>query len=238
MGVVQQHLGAGVHRGEAHPTFAECAAGRRTLAWQAIGLLVLTAVLGGCQSSRAPSSTRYAAHLDALDFSGLKATQDMESLRVTCSPPQKWLSLPMQRTALYSHEQWKSQSGATGVGVVYIHLPLPINAKTLIWFAKLEYGKKSDDGKLLNEWTDDLGRPWFEAETSKYHVRGYAVADGMSAWIVYFGYKVARPLSPAELGLAARCVETVVPITGNNVPPSNLADARTRSNPGAPTIDR
>jgi hypothetical protein len=197
------------------------------LTWQILGLFLLAAGATGCQTAHAPSRSRLIEHQLPIDFSGLKSTQDIDSLRITCSPPARWYAQPQQKTALYTHEQWKSPTGYTGIGVVYIHLPLPLSAKALIWFAKLEYAKSSKDGKLLDEWTDDLGRPWFEGENAKYHVRGYAVVDGFNAWIVYFGYKVSRPINTAELGLAARCVETVMPLTGDSSPAkSSIADAR------------
>jgi hypothetical protein len=97
-------------------------------------------------------------------------------------------------------------------------MPLPLSAKALVWFAKLQYAKDSNGGRLVKEWTDELGRPWFEGENNKYHVRGYVEVDGFSAWLVYFGYKVNRPINTAELGIAARCIETVVPMTGERHP--------------------
>jgi hypothetical protein len=54
-------------------------------------------------------------------------------------------------------------------------------------------------------------RPWFEAENSNYHVRGSIVVKGFEAWIIYCGYKTAQPPSAAELGVAARSLETIVP---------------------------
>jgi len=90
-------------------------------------------------------------------------------------------------------------------------LPLPLAARTIIWFAKLEYSKRADDGKVLREWDDDLGRPWFEAENNKYHVRGYVVVKGFEAWIVYCGYRTAFPPQVSELAAAQRSAETIMP---------------------------
>jgi hypothetical protein len=172
------------------------------------------------------SNSTLLAHLPGVDFSGLKPIESIDSIKVDCSVPGKWKTLRQDHNSLYTHQQWKSPTGYTGAGVVYVHLPIPLNAKALLWFAKLEYTKKGPaSGAALGEWTDDLGRPWFEAENEKYHVRGYAVTNGFSAWIVYYGYKVLRPLEPSELNLAARCVDTVVPQTGEKRPSNvNLAD--------------
>src|SRR5437763_10903816 len=92
-------------------------------------LLPLLALAGGCASSNMVSTHRLLEHQAQLDFSGLKVAQDSQLLHITSSPPQHWRPLPIQQTPVYTHEQWKSPSGATGAGVVYIHLPLPMSAK-------------------------------------------------------------------------------------------------------------
>ena len=80
-----------------------------------------------------------------------------------------------------------------------------------MWFAKQRYSKQSEDGKLINQWVDALGRSWFEAENNKYHVRGYVVTKGFTAWIVYSGFKTQGPIDTSELALAARSMETMIP---------------------------
>jgi len=199
-------------------------------------LLPLLALAGGCASSHSVSTQRLLEHQAQLDFTGLKVAQDSQLIHVTSSPPQHWRSLPIQETAVYVHQQWKSPSGATGAGVVYIHLPLPMSAKMLLWLARMEYSKDVKDGKVQKEWTDELNRPWFEGENGKYHIRGYAIVDGFSAWIVYSGYKVARPVNPEELSIANKYVESVVPTNGEKRPSNaNLADAgkpRAEQKPG------
>lgn len=189
--------------------------------------LILLLMSTGCQvGTPTVSNSALLAHLPGVDFSGLKPVQPVDPIKVDCSVPSRWKTLRLDHNALYTHQQWKSQTGYTGAGVAYIHLPIPLSAKAVLWFAKMEYTKKGPTtGKALGEWTDELGRPWFEAENEKYHVRGYAVTNGFSAWIVYYGYKVQRPLEPAELSLAQRCVDTVVPWTGESRPSSlNLAN--------------
>ena len=63
----------------------------------------------------------------------------------------------------------------------------------IAWLAQKEYSKRSDDGKLLATWEDNLGRPWFEAENTRFHVRGYIVSRGFEAWIIYCGYRLEQP---------------------------------------------
>lgn len=185
------------------------------VAARAACLLALCAAAVGCAGGKPTvSNAALVAHLPGVNFSGLKPLQRVEPINASLSVPEQWKDLKADHNALFTNQQWKSPSGYTGTGIVYAHLPLPISAKTLIWLAKMEYGKRGGDkGKDLGEWTDNLGRPWFEAENAKYHVRGYAFVNGNDAWIVYFGYKADRPPDPAELSLAARCVDTVVPST-------------------------
>ena len=173
--------------------------------------LALLACASGCQTSTPVTNRRLIEHQAMIDFSGLGEAETIEPLKVSCSVPRRWEAMPLKKTALYSHQQWKSPSTHTGVGVVYVRLPLPFSTKTLIWFAKREYTKASDDGEMIGQWTDELGREWFEAQNNKYHVRGYAVVRGFNAWFVYFGSKTGYPPDVAELGLAARCVETFIP---------------------------
>ncbi|HET6250602.1 MAG TPA: hypothetical protein VFE47_23140 [Tepidisphaeraceae bacterium] len=179
-------------------------------------LIILMFAATGCQSSAPTVSNRILiAHLPGVDFSGLKPMHTIGTVKVECSVPDHWKTLRLDRNSLYTHQQWKSPSGATGTGVVYASLPFPLSAKTLLWFAKLEYSKAtSGTGEPLGQWTDSLGRPWFEAENEKYHVKGYAVVNGANAWIVYYGYKIARPVNPSEMSVAARFVDTIIPQSG------------------------
>jgi hypothetical protein len=178
------------------------------------GLMMLAAVAAGCQTAGPTVSNHMLlAHLPGIDFSGLKPMHSVEGVKASCSTPGNWKMLKLQKTALYTHQQWKAPSAYTGTGVIYIRMPMPLSASTVLWFAKLEYSKKGTTGQALGEWTDSLGRPWFEAENEKYHVRGYAFTEGLNAWIVYYGYKTTRPPNAIELNLAARAVDTVVPQT-------------------------
>jgi hypothetical protein len=202
------------------------AAGR----WPLI-LLVAFAALG-CQNSAPTVSNRtLLAHLPGIDFAGLTPSRTFNSVQVRCSIPSNWVVKETPFNGLYAVAQFKSPTYYSGAGVVHARLPIPVNAKAVLWLAKLEYSKKKGStGKEMGEWTDELGRPWFEAENDQYHVRGYAITDGFDAWIVFYGYKLSRPMSPSELSLAARCVDTVIPMTGEQTTanPSVASAGRTR----------
>jgi len=172
---------------------------------------LLTLLNLGCQSTAPLAAEQLNKRQPFLDFSGLGATQVVNALKVRATPPEKWDCLPLKTTSLYTHGQWRSPSHSTGVGVAYIHLPIPLPLKTLLWFAQKEYTKRSDDGKLLNQWTDGIGRTWFEAENKLYHLKGYAVINGTDAWFVYYGYKMTRPASSEELILASKALDTIIP---------------------------
>ena len=174
-------------------------------------LLALLVWAGGCQTSSPTTNRRLIEHQAMIDFSGLKPAEPIEAVKVSCSIPRQWEAMPLKKTGLYAHQQWKSPSTHTGMGVVYVRLPLPLSERTLLWIAKREYTKASDDGKLIGQWTDELGREWFEAQNNKYHVRGYAIVRGFHAWMVYFGSKTGHPPDVAELSLGARAVETFIP---------------------------
>lgn len=181
-------------------------------ALQAAGLFILILFVGGCQTGAQVSGRRLIEHQAFIDFSGLAKDATIASVRTTIAAPRDWEIMPLQNNPLFTHQQWRSPSTHTGVGVVLAHLPLPLSAKTVVWFAKQKYAKDRADGKVLSEWVDPLGRSWFEAENGKYHLRGYVVVKGFDAWIVYFGYRTHYPPDLAEISLAARSAETAVPM--------------------------
>jgi hypothetical protein len=181
---------------------------KRIGAFAAAGTLVS---LTSCSLAPPAATHRLITHRALIDFTGLKAVQQIESVKMTAAPPVGWDRLNTRKSILYTHEQWRSPSARTGVGAAYIHLPLPLSASSIAWFAKQEYGKKAGDGKIIAEWTDELGRCGFEAENDKYHVRGYVTTRGLEAWIVYCGYRLNAPPDTAEISLAMRSAETFVP---------------------------
>lgn len=174
--------------------------------------MVLLLLIGGeCQLAPSVPTEQLLRHHAGIEMEGLGQTQAVAPVKATAAAPQSWRMMPLQSKFLYKHQHWLSPTKATGAGVAYIHMPFPLSAQALVWFVKGEYSKRGEDGKILSEWTDSLGRAWFEAENSKYHLRGYAVTNGFDAWIVYGGYKTNRPINEGEIELAARCAESVMP---------------------------
>lgn len=185
---------------------------RRRAASRAACLLLLVAGLAGCQAGQQVSSRQLIEHQAFIDFAGLKQDALQPAVKTTIATPRNWEQMPRQSTPLYTHEQWRAPSAHTGIGVLYAHMPLPLSAKAVIWLAKQEYSKSERQGRVIGEWTDSLGRYWFEAENEKYHVRGYAVVKGFDAWFVYFGYRTKYAMNVPEISLAARSAETAVPM--------------------------
>jgi hypothetical protein len=207
--------------------------GRRNLVLILISAMAL--LQGGCQLVGTPTvSTRKLVHYQAmLDLAGLSEIQTNDLVRVKLATPASWEQLPTYKSGLYTHEQWRSPTHRNGVGVVYIRMPFPFSASTLSWLAQREYTKRADDGKVLAKWTDGIGRPWFEVENVKFHLRGYVVTDGLDAWIIYAGYRVLETPEPEEIAIASRSLETIVPIPrGEEIPPlpetkpATVADAK------------
>ena len=190
--------------------------------------LVLLTFVTGCSFRQTVPAARLIQHQALVDVSGLKDTQTLEPVKVHVAAPQKWEDPRIREGSLFNDAMWRSPTKTTAVGVAYVRLPIPLPAKALVWLAKKEYTKRTaDEGEVLAEWTDDLGRPWFEAQNAKYHMRGYAVTRGFEAWIIYTGYKREQPPSAAELGIAARAMETIVPTPFGDVPQRPIARANT-----------
>lgn len=174
-------------------------------------LLLAGAGGGGCQSAQPVSVRRLINHQAMVDFSGLKSAEHFDVVKAQAAPPAAWKALTAKRGPMYTDMQWRSPSGTTAVGVAHVKMPLPLGARALLWFAKGQYAKQSDDGRVIGQWVDGLGRSWFEAENNKYRVRGFIVTKGFEAWIIYNGYKTQVPTDVSELALGARAMETIVP---------------------------
>lgn len=175
---------------------------------------LLVAFAGGCQASKPEVVSRLAAHVSMIDFAGLAPAKAMPDVKVTAAVPARWEAAPTQGNALFTHRQWRSGTRTTGVGVAHINMPLPMSAQTLLWLAKGQYAKAAGPahgGQLTNQWTDAIGREWFEGENDKYHVKGYAVTSGFDAWVVYTGYRLRAPPNPVDISLGFRAVDSVVP---------------------------
>src|SRR5947207_5565478 len=95
----------------------------------------------GCQSSSPVTNRRLIEHQALIDFSGLKPAEQVNAVRVSCALPRQWEPMALKKTPIYSHQQWRSPSSHTGVGVVYVRLPLPLSEGMLLWLAKREYTK-------------------------------------------------------------------------------------------------
>ena len=179
-----------------------------------LGLVLLLAgitLTTGCQSVQPPPA-RIINHRAMIDFSGLTPVQTMAPVSMQGSVPHSWEAVKLKQTSLYTDMQWRSPSRNTAVGIACINMPLPFSNKVLLWFAQREYSKKSNDGRILNEWVDDLGRHWFEAENKQYRVRGYVQTRGLKGWVIYSGYKTAHPPDANELSLATRAIDTIAPM--------------------------
>ena len=180
--------------------------------WLFLGLLaVITAGGAGCQSAPPLSMHRLINHQAMIDFSGLGSVQQYDAVKAQAAVPQSWKELALKRGPMYTDMQWRAPSGNTAVGVAHCRMPLPLDARALVWFAKSRYAKQSEDGRVLGQWVDELNRSWFEAANNKYHVRGFIVTKGFEAWIIYSGFKTQEPSDISELALAARAMETIVP---------------------------
>ena len=80
----------------------------------------MTALATGCQTASKVTNRRLIEHQALIDFSGLAPAETVDGVKVSCSVPRQWEAVPLKKAPLYSHQQWKSPSTHTGLGVVYI----------------------------------------------------------------------------------------------------------------------
>jgi hypothetical protein len=190
-----------------------------TLSWFASGcrlgsvFVVVFAFVSGCQMATPAPKALFSEYRDKVDEAGLALPMAVDPLKINAAFPAGWQALPLQKSALYTHQQWRSPSKRTGVGVTYVRMPIPLSTKTLVWFAMNEAGKKTNNGRIIRQWHDELGREWFEAENEKYHMTGYVMTRGFDAWINYCGYRVMEPMEPLEIQLGNRALDTVMPLS-------------------------
>jgi hypothetical protein len=176
-----------------------------------IGLAAMLTVVGGCATVDSVSTRRLIEHRAMVDLSGLGPLTRYDDVQAQAAVPRTWQPSRVKNAPLYTDMHWRSPSGRTGVGIVYIRTPLPLRPGLLIWLAQREYARRADDGRMLARWSDSAGREWFEAQNSRYHIRGCAMVSGTNAWIIYSGRKSGEAPDAAELGLAWRCLQTVIP---------------------------
>ena len=179
-----------------------------------LGLAVLAGAALVIQSSGcySHSVSFNAAHLPARIVADTNSTRTIDLLKVSLpTPPAAWQKAPLKHTSMYSQEEWYGPSHHTGLGVVYVHMPLPMPTGTLVWLAKQQYAKHQDGGQMTKQWTDDAGRNWFEAVSKTYHATGYVIADGTDAWIAYCGYRTQFARQDDELALAQHSMDALRP---------------------------
>jgi len=185
---------------------------RSILAFRLSATLFALLLCVGCQSGSISRSKLAASQLQ-VKFDGLESTRVLTSVCASGATPRQWTKRPTEKGAIYTHEQWRSPTGVTSVGVVYVHLPLPIGPAAILWLAEQHFAAMpGETGHVLAAWTDALGRSWFTAQNPKCSICGYIMTEGASAWIVYYGYKLDRGLQPGELSVAARSVTTIIPL--------------------------
>lgn len=179
------------------------------------GFGLAVAALGGCQV-RGVSTAELTANQEQLTSQEPAPLLTERDLHITCAPPAHYQRLRTNRTLLYTHQQWRALSRNAGFGVVYIHTPVAVSPEVLLWFAKSQYAQKEKPdqgrGRLLRQWIDRLNRHWFECENGRYHVRGYAMCQGLDNWIIYSGWRVRTPATPKELQTIQAAVESVAPV--------------------------
>jgi hypothetical protein len=171
--------------------------------------VLVFACLSGCQTA-GPSRTQLVEYRGQISDLGLADPVSVEALKINASLPNGWEALSAQKSALYTHQQWRSASHRTAVGITYIRMPLPFSARILAGLASNEVGKKTT-GRVHRRWTDELGREWFEAENDRYHLTGYVMTRGLDAWINYCGYRVKEPMHEAEVDLGGRALASILP---------------------------
>jgi hypothetical protein len=195
------------HRG-IHLSIYVRAARRCAAAGAALLLLLPTA----CQQSNIAGSELFKHQLQA-NPSGLTAPARFPDIHAVVAPPRDWTQIPASRGLFYVHQQWRSPDRGTGIGVAYVTLPLPISPQLLLFLARSQYAKdhSGSTGHLDTQWTDALGRLWFQGDDDNSHIRGYVLTRGLEAWIVYSGHHIRGPARQADIAMADRTADAVVP---------------------------
>src|SRR5689334_23163679 len=84
---------------------------------------VILAGVVGCQSGVAVETHRLIEHQALIDFSGLRAPEVAADVRMQASVPASWSLHGIEKRTLFNHQQWKSPTARTAVGVIYARLP-------------------------------------------------------------------------------------------------------------------
>ncbi|HZL36015.1 MAG TPA: hypothetical protein VFC78_11935 [Tepidisphaeraceae bacterium] len=175
--------------------------------WRGVMLVGCAIAMAGCQShpttfGKPPASTGPIA-------TGLMAPRPLQSVDAWCDPPVGWKPDPLRIDAQHAHEVWASPSRQTAYGVVLIHLPLPFIGPNLIIPGFLNHLRAKDHKAELisKEDAPDLPGARFVAESGKFHINVNLIVHGWSAWAVYTGTLLTKPVNAAELKLAREAVD-------------------------------
>ncbi len=187
-----------------------CIRARRRCAVAALAILPL--LLTACQQSNVTGSELLNRQQQS-NGSGLAPMTRFAAVHASLAPPQDWTQLPATHGLFYVHQQWRSPDGGTGIGVAYIQLPLPVSPQILLFVAKSQYAKSHSavSGNIDTQWTDALGRLWFEGGDADLRVRGYVMTRGLEAWIVYSRHHLKGSASEHDIAMADRTADAVVP---------------------------
>src|SRR4051812_6144273 len=91
--------------------------------------LLLLSLIGfgmGCQVTPAVSIKKLEQHRELSDLSGLGPTRLIDALGVSWAIPGRWELMAAKPSSLYTHQQWRSPSLLTGVGVAHVKMPLAL----------------------------------------------------------------------------------------------------------------
>src|SRR5579872_6694408 len=106
-----------------HPSSAGMKIILRLLAGMAV------ATLSACQL-QSVSTVQLEMHQALVNHTGLSPVEFHKALRIACSPPREWDPLPLDSNVIYSHQQWRSPDRHVGMGVAYMHTPMPVSPQT------------------------------------------------------------------------------------------------------------
>lgn len=179
-----------------------------------VTLLLPLLAAAGCQLLPQAASKQLIRPREFLDLTGLVPPRAVEELGVRWAVPRGWDASPIRKNLFYTHQQYRSPGRKVGVGVAIIRLPFPVSTDIVAWLVRGEYLKHArgqGPAELLARWTDSAGREWFDGRNGVFHARGYIRVQGLTAWIVYSGYRLSNPADPVELGIARRSADSVVP---------------------------
>src|SRR5688572_9741264 len=80
----------------------------RAAAPRAVAVMILVLLAAGCQTAGKATNRRIIDNQALIDFSGLAPSEPIDGVKVSCSVARQWEAVPLKRTALYAHQQWRS----------------------------------------------------------------------------------------------------------------------------------